>query len=99
MTPPGTTVPLSHRTAPLTEVELRAALRAIHRLLVAARNMAHDRTDSAMLANVLDTAEVLPQSLFHPAEFDDLFRPTLDALAGQFPAFRGIRDEFIDATA
>jgi hypothetical protein len=80
-------------------VELRAALRAIHRLLVVARNMAHHQTDPTALTNLLDAAEVLPQSLLRPAEFEDLFRPTLDALAGQFPAFRGIRDEFLEATA
>jgi hypothetical protein len=99
MTPPGKTASLSHRTAPLTEAELRAALRAIHRIVATARGMAYDRADPAALADVLDAAEVLPLSLVRPAEFEDLFRPTLDALAGQFPAFRGIRDEFIEATA
>ncbi len=96
MTPPGTTFPLSHRTAPLTEAELRAALRAIQRILATARGMAYD---PAELTEVLDAVEVLPPSLLRPAEFENLFRPALDALAGQFPVFRGIRDEFIEATA
>ncbi|HVK16931.1 MAG TPA: hypothetical protein VM533_08270 [Fimbriiglobus sp.] len=81
----------------MTEGETRAALRAIHRLLVVARGMAYDRSDPAALADILDAAEVLPQSLLRPAEFEDLFRPTLDALAGRFPALRGIHDEFVKA--
>ena len=96
--PTTTTTRPSQRTAPLTEAEARAALRAIHRVLVAARAMAYDRADPAALADVLDAAEVLPQSLLRPAEFDDLFRPTLDALAAKYPALRGARDEFAEAT-
>lgn len=84
----------SQRTNPLTEAEQRAALRAIHRLLVEARAMAYRHADYHELADLLDAAEVLPQSLLRPAEFDDLFRATLADLAEKYPAARGIHEEF-----
>lgn len=99
MNRPITPIPLSHRTTPLTEDEIRAALRAIHRILVVARGLANDHAAPSVLANILDATEILPQSLLRPAEFDDLFRPTLDSLAASYPEFRGLRDEFAEATA
>lgn len=84
----------SRRTTPLTETEQRAALRAIHRLLVEARAMARRHADYRELADLLDATEVLPQSLLRPAEFDDLFRATLADLAEKYPAVQGIHEEF-----
>jgi hypothetical protein len=94
MTP--TTIPteFSTRTAPLTDVENRAALRAIHRVLVLARLRAYERADPAELADMLDAVEFLPEMLVRPAEFDDLFRRTLASLAVKHQRFKSVVDEF-----
>lgn len=100
MTPQASTPagpPLSRRTASLSEAETQAGLRAIHRVLVHGRALAHQGADHALLVDVFDAVEVLPLTLLRPAEFEDLFLPTLDGLAAKHPGFRGVRDEFAAA--
>jgi hypothetical protein len=96
MTPPvkPESFAFSTRTAPLTDVETRAALRAIHRILVLARLRAYERADPAELADILDAVEFLPEMLLRPAAFDDLFRGTLESLAAKYPRFPGVLTEF-----
>jgi hypothetical protein len=94
MIPSTATMAFSTRTAPLTDVETRAALRAIHRILVLARLQAYEKADPAELADILDAVEFLPEMLLRPAEFDDLFRGTLASLADKHPRFPGVLAEF-----
>ena len=89
----------STRTEALSPRELRAALHAIHRVLVVGRFMAYRGESSERLAEVFDAVEILPPMLLNPAEFDDLFVPILEGLADKFRGMRGIRDEYLAAVA
>ena len=95
----GTDLVFSTRSHPLSPLELRAALKAIHRILVAGRLMAYDDESPARLAKVFDATEIMPQMLLNPAEFDDLFVVLLDGLADEFDGMKGIRDEYLAAVA
>ncbi len=77
--------------------ERRAALTALHRALVRARDIAR-RGDSLAAAVILDALEPLPLAMLNPPEFDDLFRLTLRSLAERFPGFAGIHDDFVAET-
>ena len=92
-------IEFSGRTEPLSPGEMRAALRAIHRILVVGRMMAYDDESPAKLAEVFDAVETLPRMLLNPAEFDDLFVSILDGIADKFHGMRGIRDEYLAAVA
>jgi hypothetical protein len=87
------------RPTPLSDTETRAALRAVGRVLDAARDRAHIVDGCAELADILDSAGRLPRLLARPELFRDRFRPTLEGLARRFPELGPALTEFDRSTA
>ena len=74
--------------------EMHADLRAIHRVLIQARWMAYQGRDHAAIAEVLDSAELMPLLLI-PGEPSDLtILELLQGLAQRFPEFQGICETY-----
>lgn len=93
------TIEASERTEPLSEVEMKAGLRAIHSILVGARFAAYQQEDHSKIADILDWAEFLPEMLFKPGEFGEMFRPALLHLANKYPELSYALAEYDEALA
>jgi hypothetical protein len=87
------------RPRPLSDTETRAAMRAVGRVLDAARDRAHVVDGCGELADILDSAGRLPRLLSRPDLFRDRFRPTLEGLARRFPDLGPALTEFDRSTA
>jgi hypothetical protein len=87
-------ISISDRTAPLTDVEMQASLRAMQRLFIELRMMAWDNADHAMIANFVDWMHNMPEMLQKPGFYDDMFRLSLEELARLNPRCRGILAEY-----
>jgi hypothetical protein len=97
MTPPTTErdpISASDRTEPLTETEMRASLQAMQRLLVELRVMAYEKVDHKLIADFVDWIHNMPEMLAKPGFYDDMFRASLEYLAGRRPNCRGILAEY-----
>ena len=97
--PAETEFKFSSRSQALSQIETRAALNALHRVLVVGRLLAYQQEPAERLAKIFDATEIMPRMLLNPAEFDDLFLLLLDGLADQFEGMQGIRDEYLAAVA
>lgn len=83
--------------APLTDVETRAALRAVGRVLDLAA--CPDRPSGPeAVADALTAARTLPDLLREADTFRDQFRPALERLARRHRNFAPALDEFDTAT-
>lgn len=51
---------------PLNECEFRAAMRALHRIMIYARQSAYLAEDHQKIADILDSAELMPLLLVEP---------------------------------
>ena len=90
-------ISISDRTAPLTDVEKQASLRAMQRLFVELRMMAWEKADHALIADFVDLMHNMPEMLQKPGFYDDMFRLSLEGLAEINPTCRGILAEYDEA--
>lgn len=79
----------------LPEKTVPAALHAIHRILVHGRWMAYHDAPSKQMAELLDAAEILPTLIASDEDETVFFQLMLEGLAEQFPACRGILEEYL----
>src|SRR5437588_10173789 len=93
----GDPISESERTEPLSATELRASLRAIQRLLVELRMMAYEKVEHDRIAEFVDWLQNLPEMLMNPGFYEDMFRLSLEHLAGLRPFCSGILAEYGEA--
>jgi DNA polymerase III alpha subunit len=77
----------------LSDVETRAALRAVGRVLSLAGESAR-RNSTDQLADVLTSARTLPEMISDPDEFRARFRPALQRLAARHREYASVLSEF-----
>jgi len=77
----------------LSDVETRAALRAVGRVFHLAGEQAR-RVQSSELADVLTAARTLPELLAEPDEFRCEFRPALQRLVSRHREYATVLTEF-----
>ena len=82
----------------LTEVETRAGLRAVCRVLDVVGQQARRNRPAGELADVLSAARTLPEMLAEPDEFRVRFRPALQRLADRHRDFAPVLNEFDRST-
>ena len=81
-------------TAPLSETETRAALKAVGHILELARDEVGRFARADKLTDVLASAGTLPEMLTHPTVFRERFRPTLERLVHRYGEFAPVLNEF-----
>jgi hypothetical protein len=82
----------------LSEVETRAALRAVGRVFHLAGEQARKIPVSKTLADVLAAARTLPELLAEPDEFRSHFRPALQQLVSHHREYSSVLNEFDRST-
>ena len=82
----------------LTEVETRAGLRAVCRVLDVVGQQARRHRSADELADMLTAARTLPEMLAEPDEFRVRFRPALQRLADRSRDFAPVLNEFDRST-
>lgn len=85
-------------TDALSDVETRAALRAVGRVFHLAGEQARREPVGDALADVLCTARALPELLAVPDEFRSSFRPALQRIAARHREYAPVLSEFDRST-
>jgi len=83
----------------ISEIELRAALRALHHVIVEARWLAYQQEAHAKIATILDSAEIMPLLLSGKAVDGLGFADMLRDLARTFPRLQWAWQKYRDETS